>query len=140
MTDDDSNVTGWCFDEDQAHWDADKIAETALELAWQGAKAVYLSFDIDVIDSGFVPGTGWPEPGGLLPRETLGLVRRVAEGGLSGMEIVECSPPYDWAEQTSLISGRVVLDTLASLVRTGQLGNKPSIKRKDAWGPYPEAG
>ena len=78
----------------------EKIAETALELAWKGAKAVYLSFDIDVIDAGFVPGTGWPEPGGLLPREALNLVRLVAEGGLSGMEIVECSPPYDWAEQT----------------------------------------
>jgi agmatinase len=115
----------------------EKIVETALELAWQGAKAVYLSFDIDVIDSGFVPGTGWPEPGGLLPREALALVRGVAEGGLSGMEIVECSPPYDWAEQTSLISARVVLDALASMVRTGQLGKKPSVARKDAWGPYP---
>ena len=116
----------------------EKVAEMALELAWQGAKAVYLSFDIDVIDSGFVPGTGWPEPGGLLPREALGLVKLVAEGGLSGMEIVECSPPYDWAEQTSLISARVVLDTLATMVRTGQLGRKPSTRRKDAWGPYPD--
>jgi len=115
----------------------EKIAETALELAWQGAKAVYLSFDIDVIDAGFVPGTGWPEPGGLLPREALGLVRRIAEGGLSGMELVECSPPYDWAEQTSLISARVILDTLASLVRVGKLGRKPSTRRTDAWGPYP---
>ena len=117
----------------------DKIIETALELAWQGAKAVYLSFDIDVIDSGFVPGTGWPEPGGLLPREALALVRGVAAGGISGMEIVECSPPYDWAEQTSLISARVVLDALASLVQTGQLGRRPSIARTDAWGPYPQA-
>lgn len=116
----------------------EKIAETALELAWQGAKAVYLSFDIDVIDSGFVPGTGWPEPGGLLPREALGLVRLVSEGGISGMEVVECSPPYDWAEQTSLISARVILDSLASMVRTGRLGRKASTQRKDAWGPYPD--
>ena len=116
----------------------EKIAETALELAWQGAKAVYLSFDIDVIDAGFVPGTGWPEPGGLLPREALGLVRLVSEGGISGMEVVECSPPYDWAEQTSLISARVILDSLASLVRVGKLGKKSSTKRTDAWGPYPE--
>ncbi len=116
----------------------EKIAETALELAWQGAKAVYLSFDIDVIDAGFVPGTGWPEPGGLLPREALGLVRLVSEGGISGMEVVECSPPYDWAEQTSLISARVILDSLASLVKVGKLGKKPSTKRTDAWGPYPE--
>jgi arginase family enzyme len=57
----------------------DKIAEIALELAWQGAKAVYLSFDVDVIDAGFVPETGWPEPGGLLPREALKLVRLVSE-------------------------------------------------------------
>ncbi len=116
----------------------EKIAETALELAWQGAKAVYLSFDIDVIDAGFVPGTGWPEPGGLLPREALGLVRLVSEGGISGMEVVECSPPYDWAEQTSLISARVILDSLASLVKVGKLGKKPSTARTDAWGPYPE--
>src|SRR4029077_15509152 len=58
----------------------EKIAEPALELAWQGAKGVYLSFDIDidVIDSGFVPGSGWPEPGGLLPREAFALVRGCA--------------------------------------------------------------
>ena len=62
----------------------------------------------------------------------------MSEGGISGIEVVECSPPYDWAEQTSLISARVILDSLASMVRTGRLGRKASTKRKDAWGPYPE--
>ena len=117
----------------------EKIAETALELAWQGAKAVYLSFDIDVVDAGFVPGTGWPEPGGLLPREALGLVRLVAAGGISGMEVVECSPPYDWAEQTSLLSARVILDALATMVSTGHLGRKAAVNRAGAWGPYPHS-
>jgi agmatinase len=93
---------------------------------------VYLSIDIDVIDSGFVPGTGWPEPGGLLPREALALVRGCAEGGLSGMEIVECSPPYDWAEQPSLISARVVLDALASLVRVGKQSVHSAPRRMGA--------
>ena len=82
-----------------------------------------------------MPGTGWPEPGGLLPREALGLVRLVAEGGISGMEVVECSPPYDWAEQTSLISARVILDALATMVSSGRLGKKASTQRADAWGP-----
>jgi agmatinase len=113
----------------------EKIAEMALELAWKGAKAVYLSFDIDVIDAGFVPGTGWPEPGGLLPREALGLVRLVSEPGLSGLEVVECSPPYDWAEQTSLIAGRVVLDCLAAQVRAGKLGRRAAARDRIAWGP-----
>jgi len=113
----------------------EKIAEMALEIAWKGAKAVYLSFDIDVIDAGFVPGTGWPEPGGLLPREALNLVRLVSEPGLAGIEVVECSPPYDWAEQTALLSSRVILDSLASQIRSGKLGRKPASLPRPAWGP-----
>ncbi|MFI7454423.1 agmatinase family protein [Nonomuraea sp. NPDC049714] len=115
----------------------EKVAEVALEVAWKDAKAVYLSFDIDVIDAGFVPGTGWPEPGGLLPREALNLVRLVSEPGLAGIEIVECSPPYDWAEMTCLMSSRVILDSLAVQVRSGKLGRKPSSSGRVAWGPYP---
>ncbi len=117
----------------------EKVAETALEIAWKGASAVYLSFDIDVIDAGFVPGTGWPEPGGLLPRAALNLVRLVSEPGLAGIEVVECSPPYDWAEQTALISSRVILDSLATQVRAGRLGRRPATRDRAAWGPYPDA-
>jgi agmatinase len=114
----------------------EKVAEAALEVAWKGASAVYLSFDVDVIDSGFVPGTGWPEPGGLLPREALKFVRLVSEPGLAGLEVVECSPPYDQSEQTSLIAGRVVLDSLATLVRGGRLGRRPATLERKAWGPH----
>jgi agmatinase len=96
---------------------------------------VYLSFDIDVIDAGFVPGTGWPEPGGLLPREALNLVKMVSEPGLAGIEVVECSPPYDWAEQTALMSSRVILDSLAAQVRSGKLGNKSASLDRPTWGP-----
>jgi agmatinase len=113
----------------------EKVVETALEIAWKDAKAVYLSFDIDVFDAGFVPGTGWPEPGGLLPREGLNMVRMIAAEGLAGIEVVECSPPYDWAEQTSLLSARVILDALASMVQHGKLGTKPATLDRMAWGP-----
>src|ERR1700754_1477428 len=59
----------------------DKTAEIALELAWKDVDAVYMSFDIDCVDCGFVPGTGWPEPGGFLPREIPSLVGKVAAEG-----------------------------------------------------------
>src|SRR5262249_45660309 len=72
------------------------------------------------------PGTGWPEPGGLLPREALRLVRLVSEPGLAGLEVVECSPPYDQSELTSLLAARVVLDCLATQVREGRLGRRPA--------------
>ena len=125
---------------DIARVGVEKIAEIALETAWKDAEAVYLSFDIDVLDAGFVPGTGWPEPGGLLPREALDLVRLVSEPGLAGMEIVECSPPYDWAEQTALMSSRIILDSLAVQTRAGRLGRKAARGDRVAWGPERDRG
>ncbi len=106
-----------------------KAAERALELAWKDAKAVYLSFDIDSIDPGFAPGTGTPEPGGLMPREALELVRLIAREGLCGMEVVEVSPPYDVNDNTSQLACRVVLDVLGTLVVEGKLGHRSSVMK-----------
>jgi agmatinase len=105
----------------------DKTAEIALEIAWKDADAVYLSFDIDCIDCGFVPGTGWPEPGGFLPREALALVGKVAAEGICGMEVVEVSPPYDTSDITSLMATRVIVDVLGALVAHGKLGAHKAI-------------
>ena len=105
----------------------DKVAEIALETAWDGADAVYLSFDIDRVDCGFVPGTGWPEPGGFLPREALGLVGKVAAEGVCGAEIVEVSPPYDTSDITALFGTRVIVDLLGALVAHGKLGAHKGI-------------
>src|SRR5262245_35398307 len=79
-------------------------ANITLEVAWKGASAVFLSFDIDSVDAGFVPGTGWPEPGGFLPREALAILRGVAREGVAGMEVVEVSPPYDHSDITGLVT------------------------------------
>lgn len=100
----------------------EKVAEMALEVAWKGAKAVYLSFDIDSIDCGFVPGTGWPEPGGFLPREALKLMHLVAKEGLAAMEVVEVAPAYDISDTTALLATRAVLDVLATMVDNGKIG------------------
>ena len=75
-----------------------------------------------------MPGTGWPEPGGFLPREVLKFIQLIADARpLAGIEVVECSPPYDNAEITSLIATRVICDTLGCLVRSGHL---PAATRK----------
>ena len=102
-------------------------AERALELAWKDAKAVFLSFDIDSIDPGFAPGTGTPEPGGLLPREAFEIVRLIAREGLCGMEVVEVSPPYDVNDNTSQLACRVMLDVLGTMVVEGKLGHRAKV-------------
>ena len=99
----------------------------ALELAWDGTDAVYLSFDIDCIDCGFVPGTGWPEPGGFLPREVLEMVGLVAQEGICGMEVVEVSPPYDQSEITALFATRLMVDVMGTLVAHGKMGAHKDI-------------
>lgn len=103
----------------------ERAAEVALELATAGTTAVFLSLDIDVVDPGFAPGTGSPEPGGLLPREMLKFIRIIArEARLCGMEVVEVAPPYDVGEVTSLLACRSILDVLGTLVAEGKLGRR----------------
>ncbi|MFE9674633.1 agmatinase [Streptomyces sp. NPDC006259] len=104
----------------------DHVLDIALEIAWKDADAVYLSFDIDVVDPGYAPGTGTPEPGGMSPREALKAVRKVAQEGLIGMDLVEISPPYDVSDTTSQLGARVIMDTLATLVENGHLGKRLS--------------
>ena len=105
-------------------------AKYAIERATDGTDCVYISFDIDCIDAGFVPGTGWPEPGGLLPREALKLLELIVRNvPVCGLEIVEVSPPYDISDMTSLMATRVICDTMAHLVVSGQLPRKG----KPAW-------
>jgi agmatinase len=106
----------------------EKAAEAALEVAWKDADAVYLSFDIDSVDAGFVPGTGSPEPGGLLPREALKLLRLIAREGLCGMEVVEVAPPYDVSDMTAQLACRGVMDVLGTLVAEGKLGSRKAVE------------
>lgn len=102
----------------------DKAVEIALEAAWKDADAVYLSFDIDSIDAGFVPGTGSPEPGGLLPREALKALRMIAREGICGFEVVEIAPPYDVSDMTAQLGCRAIMDVLGTLVAEGELGTR----------------
>ncbi len=81
-----------------------------------GEGPAYLSFDIDVLDPAFAPGTGTPEVGGLQPREALGLLRALAGMRFTGFDLVEVSPPYDGPGQiTALHAAAVAYELLAML-------------------------
>jgi agmatinase len=105
----------------------DKTVEIALEIAWKGASAVYLSYDIDSMDASFVPGTGWPEPGGFLPREALEILQGVAKEGVVAMEVVEVAPAYDISDITALLAARAMLDVLGVMVRHDRIGKPNTV-------------
>jgi agmatinase len=81
-----------------------------------GTGPVYLSFDIDVLDPAFAPGTGTPEVAGLQPREALAFLRALKGVAFSGFDVVEVSPPFDGAGQvTALHAAAVAYELLALL-------------------------
>jgi agmatinase len=95
---------------------APRVIETAISEAMEGCDQIYLSVDIDVLDPGFAPGTGTPEPGGMTPADLLRAVRKIVGSvELAGMDVVEVSPPYDSSEVTINNAHRVVLEALAAL-------------------------
>ncbi len=94
----------------------DAVVDDAIREVLEHADAIYVSVDIDVVDPGMAPGTGTPEPGGLLPRELLRAVRRIAASvELVGMDVMEVSPPYDHAEVTAMVAHRCVLETISGM-------------------------
>ncbi|HVA87948.1 MAG TPA: agmatinase [Candidatus Saccharimonadales bacterium] len=95
---------------------AEAVVQDAIAEALDGPDAIYLSLDIDVIDPGFAPGTGTPEPGGMLTREVLRAIRQiVGQVDLAAMDVVEVSPPYDHAEITAMIANRAILEAISAL-------------------------
>jgi agmatinase len=67
---------------------------------WQGeliarltGRRIFLTIDVDGLDPAIVPATGTPEPDGLTWRETLAILRTVAEAGkIIGFDCVELAP------------------------------------------------
>jgi agmatinase len=95
---------------------AEAVIADAIAEALDGPDCIYLSVDIDVVDPGMAPGTGTPEPGGILAREMLRAVRQiVAQVDFVGMDVVEVSPPYDQSEVTAMLAHRIVLEAISAL-------------------------
>jgi len=82
-----------------------------------GDAPVYLSIDIDVLDPGFAPGTGTPEPGGLTSRELLAIVRGLDGTNVVGGDVVEVAPAYDHAEITALAAANLAYEYCSLFAR-----------------------
>jgi agmatinase len=82
-----------------------------------GDAPVYLSFDIDVLDPAFAPGTGTPEIGGLASWQGQAILRRLHGLRFTGMDVVEVAPAYDVAEITALAGATMAWEYLCLLGR-----------------------
>ncbi|HWP35681.1 MAG TPA: agmatinase, partial [Thermodesulfobacteriota bacterium] len=86
-------------------------------------RPLFVSFDIDVVDPAYAPGTGTPEVGGLTSRQALALVRGLVGFDLVGFDLVEVSPLYDGPGQvTALLAANLLYETLGVLALNKEAG------------------
>lgn len=100
------------IEEFRARGAADVMAEAR---AIAGDNETYVSFDIDVIDPAFAPGTGTPEIGGITTFEAQQLVRLLAGVDIVGADLVEVSPPLDPTGVTALTGATMMFELLCVL-------------------------
>lgn len=92
---------------------ADGAARLAEFARVHAARDFYLSFDIDVVDPAFAPGTGTPSIGGITSSEALALLRMLKGLKIVGADVVEVLPDRDVSQITALLAAHILFEVLA---------------------------
>jgi len=74
---------------------------------------LYITIDIDVLDPGFAPGVGNPEPDGMSPDLCLTILTRVCDERLMGIDLVEVSPHYDTGI-TAALAAKILFEAICA--------------------------
>jgi agmatinase len=78
-----------------------------------GDRQAFISFDIDVVDPAFAPGTGTPETGGISSAQALELIRGLHGIDFVGFDVVEVIPAYDPGGVTATLSANLAFEMLS---------------------------
>jgi len=73
---------------------------------------IYLSIDLDVLDTAFAPGIGNPEALGITSRELFDMIYAMEEKPIRCMDIVELCPPYDNGA-TASVAAKLMAEVIA---------------------------
>jgi len=80
-----------------------------------GDGQTYVSFDIDMLDPVYAPGTGTPEIGGFTTREAQAMLRELRGLNIVGADVVEVSPPFDPSGLTAYAGVVMMFEILCSM-------------------------
>ena len=91
-----------------------------------GGRPTFISFDIDVVDPAFAPGTGTPEAGGISSFQALQLIRGLRGIDFVGFDVVEVIPSYDSGEVTAILAANLGFEMISlSALRRLEGGTRP---------------
>jgi arginase len=93
------------------------IMDEAMQKASKGTDGVHLSFDLDVVDPRWAPGTGTIVQGGLTYRESHLAMEILADSGLlSSLEFVEVNPLLDTGNATGDFAVGLICSALGKAI------------------------
>ncbi len=94
-----------------------ECVENAIKIASQAPAGFAVTFDVDIIDPRFAPGSGTLVRGGITYREAhLGLEMVAESGGMRSFEIVEVNPTLDSGNLTVELAGELILSALGKTI------------------------
>jgi arginase family enzyme len=105
-----SGMGGRVFSAEDVHeLGALEVARRAAEHAVQGCDVIYVTVDVDLVDPGYLPGTGAADPSGITPAHVRDMLRLIAEYPLGAMDIMEVSPRLDPSGRSESLAAEMAL-------------------------------
>ena len=91
-----------------------------------GDRPAFISFDIDMVDPAFAPGTGTPEAGGPSAHDALTIVRGLTGIDFVGFDVLEVIPAYDPAGVTATLAANLAYEMLSLVALRRGSGSRPA--------------
>jgi agmatinase len=78
-------------------------------------KSIFITVDLDVLDTSIMPGTGTPEVGGLSFQELVGWFKYLSKFNIIGADVVELAPDYDSSGASTAVATKVIRELLMTM-------------------------
>ena len=88
------------------------LAKTYKDLDKLKNKPIFVTVDLDVLDTSIMPGTGTPEVGGLEFNELIGWFKYLKDFNIVGADVVELAPDYDSSGASTAVATKVIRELL----------------------------
>ena len=80
-------------------------------------KNIFITVDLDVLDTSIMPGTGTPEVGGLNFNELIGWFKYLSKFNIVGADVVELAPDYDASGASTAVATKVIRELLMTMTK-----------------------
>lgn len=78
-------------------------------------KNVFVTVDLDCLDTSIMPGTGTPEVGGMSFNELVGWFKYLKDFNIVGADVVELAPDYDTSGASTAVATKVIRELLMAM-------------------------